>query len=113
MPGAAGWDFVLLDRGAGALCTSAMRELSREGLRSCCVSTAWVSVVAERQPYRDLDELRRAGEAAMAALSWPDVLEALAAHPRIGARATGDSRAAAWSDGRPAAGQAVERPVSA
>jgi 2-oxo-4-hydroxy-4-carboxy-5-ureidoimidazoline decarboxylase len=31
------------------------------------------------------------------ALEWPDVLEALAAHPRIGERATGADREAAFS----------------
>ncbi len=86
-----------LDRAAGPLCTFGMRELGRADLRSCCASAGWVSAVAARQPYRDLDGLRRAGAAALAALSWPDVLEALAAHPRIGERPVGDGREAAWS----------------
>ncbi|MFC0861054.1 2-oxo-4-hydroxy-4-carboxy-5-ureidoimidazoline decarboxylase [Sphaerimonospora cavernae] len=102
MAEAAGWDFALLDRAVGPLCTASMREVSREELRSCCASATWVSAVAERWPYRDLDGLRRAGEVAMAALSWPDVLEALAAHPRIGERAAGDDREAAWSRGEQA-----------
>ncbi|RGA04413.1 2-oxo-4-hydroxy-4-carboxy-5-ureidoimidazoline decarboxylase, partial [Microbispora triticiradicis] len=34
---------------------------------------------------------------ALAALAWDDVLEALAAHPRIGERPGGAGREAAWS----------------
>ncbi|MBX6385072.1 MAG: 2-oxo-4-hydroxy-4-carboxy-5-ureidoimidazoline decarboxylase [Microbispora sp.] len=74
-----------------------MRELSREDLRSCCASTKWVEKVAARGPFRDLDALRRASEAAFTVLTWEDVLEALAAHPRIGERPGGAGREAAWS----------------
>ncbi|WP_182887845.1 2-oxo-4-hydroxy-4-carboxy-5-ureidoimidazoline decarboxylase [Microbispora sp. H10885] len=74
-----------------------MRELSREDLRSCCASARWVEEVAARGPYRDLDGLRRASGPALAALAWDDVLEALAAHPRIGERPGGAGREAAWS----------------
>ncbi|MGW5260064.1 2-oxo-4-hydroxy-4-carboxy-5-ureidoimidazoline decarboxylase [Microbispora sp. NPDC004025] len=74
-----------------------MRELSREDLRSCCSCATWVAQVAARGPYEDLDGLRRASESAVAALDWDDVLEALAAHPRIGERPDGAGREAAWS----------------
>lgn len=74
-----------------------MRELSREDLRSCCASAGWVEAVAARGPFRDPDGLRRASEAALSALTWDDVLEALAAHPRIGERPDGAGREAAWS----------------
>ncbi|WP_285703513.1 2-oxo-4-hydroxy-4-carboxy-5-ureidoimidazoline decarboxylase [Microtetraspora sp. NBRC 16547] len=78
-----------------------MRELSQEELRSCCASTTWMAAVAARQPYADLTALVAAGEAAIAALDWPDVEEALAAHPQIGERAAADQaatdREAAWS----------------
>jgi 2-oxo-4-hydroxy-4-carboxy-5-ureidoimidazoline decarboxylase len=30
-------------------------------------------------------------------LTWPDIVQALAAHPRIGQRAEGEAREAAWS----------------
>ncbi|WP_433497095.1 2-oxo-4-hydroxy-4-carboxy-5-ureidoimidazoline decarboxylase [Sphaerimonospora sp. CA-214678] len=90
-------EFAPVDRMAGPLCTFGMRELGRADLRSCCACACWVSAVAARRPYRDLDGLRRAGAAALAALSWPDVLEALAVHPRIGERPAGDGREAAWS----------------
>lgn len=66
-------------------------------LRSCCASTRWVRQVAAGRPYPDLAALRAAAGAALASLSWPDVREALAAHPRIGERAAGGSREAGWS----------------
>ena len=48
-------------------------------------------------PYRDRAAVLAAADAAARALSWEDVLIALEAHPRIGERAAGDSREAAWS----------------
>jgi 2-oxo-4-hydroxy-4-carboxy-5-ureidoimidazoline decarboxylase len=74
-----------------------MRELSQEDLRACCASAAWVAAVSGRQPYGGLSALTGASEAAMAALSWADVEEALAAHPRIGERPAGNGKEAAWS----------------
>ncbi|TQS30917.1 2-oxo-4-hydroxy-4-carboxy-5-ureidoimidazoline decarboxylase [Microbispora sp. KK1-11] len=74
-----------------------MRELGQDDLRACCASARWLEAVAARGPFRDLDELRRASEAAVATLTWDDVLEALAAHPRIGERPDGAGREAAWS----------------
>ncbi|WP_113702712.1 2-oxo-4-hydroxy-4-carboxy-5-ureidoimidazoline decarboxylase, partial [Nonomuraea lactucae] len=41
--------------------------------------------------------LAGAAVAAVRGLAWPDVLEALAAHPRIGARPDGGGREGAWS----------------
>ena len=41
------------------------------------------------RPYRTLDALVAASDAAIAALGWPDIEEALAAHPRIGDRPAG------------------------
>ncbi|MFI0411444.1 2-oxo-4-hydroxy-4-carboxy-5-ureidoimidazoline decarboxylase [Actinomadura sp. 3N508] len=61
-------------------------------LFACCASHRWVKAVAGRR-YRDLTELRDAGAAALDDLEWPDVEEALAAHPRIGDRVGGWSRA--------------------
>ncbi|ADG88050.1 OHCU decarboxylase [Thermobispora bispora DSM 43833] len=83
-------------RRAGGL-LAGMRELSRDELSSCCASAAWVSKVSARGPFRDLGDLLRAGEEALAELTWADVLEALAAHPRIGERPAGEGREAAWS----------------
>ena len=78
-----------LDRASVADATAA--------LRPCCASTRWVSQLVAGRPYRTRDALVAASDAAIAALSWPDIEEALAAHPRIGDRATGAGQEAAWS----------------
>ncbi|MEU9832834.1 2-oxo-4-hydroxy-4-carboxy-5-ureidoimidazoline decarboxylase [Streptosporangium sp. NPDC048047] len=54
------------------------------GLLSCCASPVFAREVAARRPCRDLAALESAVEAAVLGLSWPEVLTALAAHPRIG-----------------------------
>ncbi|WP_250212730.1 2-oxo-4-hydroxy-4-carboxy-5-ureidoimidazoline decarboxylase [Acrocarpospora catenulata] len=74
-----------------------MRDLGRSDLLACCASTRWADAVAAHQPYRTLAELTEASERALAETDWPDVLEALAAHPRIGDRDEGGDREAAWS----------------
>ncbi|HEX4814941.1 MAG TPA: 2-oxo-4-hydroxy-4-carboxy-5-ureidoimidazoline decarboxylase [Nonomuraea sp.] len=66
-------------------------------LLACCASRAFAARVAAGRPYAGLDELLAAAGRAVLELAWPDVLEALAAHPRIGERAGGDGREAAWS----------------
>lgn len=66
-------------------------------LRPCCASTRWVSQLVAGRPYRTLSALAEASDAALAALTWPDIEEALAAHPRIGDRPAGASQEAAWS----------------
>ncbi len=84
--------------------TSSVTELDRAtvagataALRPCCASTRWVSQLVAGRPYRTLDTLSQASDAAIAALDWPDIEEALTAHPRIGGRATGAGQDAAWS----------------
>ncbi|GII59950.1 hypothetical protein Skr01_00350 [Sphaerisporangium krabiense] len=66
-------------------------------LLACCGSRAFARAVAAGRPYGDEAALTAAAEAAVRALSWPDVLEALAAHPRVGERPGGPSREASWS----------------
>ena len=58
---------------------------------------AWVDAVVGGRPYRDVDEL--AAAAASAARDWTraDLDAALAHHPRIGARVTGEDAGAAAS----------------
>ncbi|GAB7052699.1 2-oxo-4-hydroxy-4-carboxy-5-ureidoimidazoline decarboxylase [Catenuloplanes indicus] len=72
-------------------------DRARAELRTCCASTRWATEVAARRPYPRLEDLLKVGDAALAVLSWDDVLEALAAHPRIGQRVTGAGRESAWS----------------
>jgi 2-oxo-4-hydroxy-4-carboxy-5-ureidoimidazoline decarboxylase len=49
-------------------------------------------MVAER-PYPSLAAAERAVETVFESLTWPDALEAMDAHPRIGGRASGQSAA--------------------
>lgn len=73
-------------------------------LHPACASTRWIRRLVDGRPHDSLDRLIAASDAAIGALSWPDIEEALAAHPRIGNRApsgAGESAAgdqeAAWS----------------
>jgi len=66
-------------------------------LLACCASRRWADEILARRPYRDLAQLRSVSEQVLRVLSWPDVEQALAAHPRIGERAEGDTKEAGWS----------------
>ncbi|HEX2314517.1 MAG TPA: 2-oxo-4-hydroxy-4-carboxy-5-ureidoimidazoline decarboxylase [Thermomonospora sp.] len=79
----------------------AAQEAERE-LLACCASRRWAREIAGGRPYGDLAALREAGVAAVRRLEWPDVAEALAAHPRIGATVTGRDRESSWSRGEQA-----------
>jgi 2-oxo-4-hydroxy-4-carboxy-5-ureidoimidazoline decarboxylase len=68
-----------------------------EDLRACCAAPVWGAAIAAKRPYRERLEIIAAADAAGRELSWADVRLGLAAHPRIGERAAGDSREAAWS----------------
>lgn len=81
-----------LDRLNAAEAAEAERELL-----ACCASRRWADELLALRPYHDLAGLRRVSNTVLAELSWADVEEALAAHPRIGERAAGEGREAAWS----------------
>ena len=66
-------------------------------LLSCCAAPDWAAAVAGGRPYKNRSDLMAAADAAAAGLSWSQVLAGLSAHPRIGERAAGDSKEAAWS----------------
>jgi 2-oxo-4-hydroxy-4-carboxy-5-ureidoimidazoline decarboxylase len=72
-------------------------ELAEVELLSCCASPGWAGRVVAGRPYRDVPALLAAADAASRALTWSDVAQALAAHPRIGQRPAGGGREAAWS----------------
>ncbi|MEV4894820.1 2-oxo-4-hydroxy-4-carboxy-5-ureidoimidazoline decarboxylase [Nonomuraea sp. NPDC055795] len=57
-------------------------------LMACCASPAFARTVAALRPHRDLAQLTATADTAVRALEWPEVLEALGAHPRIGERTT-------------------------
>jgi 2-oxo-4-hydroxy-4-carboxy-5-ureidoimidazoline decarboxylase len=66
-------------------------------LLACCAAPAWGAAVAAKRPFADRAGVLAAADAASRELSWPEVLQGLSAHPRIGERAAGDSQEAAWS----------------
>jgi 2-oxo-4-hydroxy-4-carboxy-5-ureidoimidazoline decarboxylase len=66
-------------------------------LRPACASTRWIEQMISGRPYRSLEALTAASDGVLATLGWPDIEQALAAHPRIGARGAGRGREAAWS----------------
>ncbi len=80
-------------------------------LRPACASTRWIERMISGRPYRSMEALTAASDATIAALSWPDIEHALAAHPRIGARLP--DQAAPRDQGGPqdqaAAGQGTPR----
>ena len=85
-------------------------------LRPACASTRWIRRLVDGRPYSSLDRLIAASDAAIGALSWPDIEEALAAHPRIGNRAptgAGDDPETAWSQQEQAGAAAATPDVQA
>jgi 2-oxo-4-hydroxy-4-carboxy-5-ureidoimidazoline decarboxylase len=66
-------------------------------LMPCCASRRWIAQVVAERPYGSLAALTRHSNEIIAQLSWSEVLEALAAHPRIGDRAADKGREAGWS----------------
>lgn len=55
-------------------------------LLECCSSPAWAGAVAAGRPYGSVEALFTAADAALAALGEPELVKALAGHPRIGER---------------------------
>jgi 2-oxo-4-hydroxy-4-carboxy-5-ureidoimidazoline decarboxylase len=80
---------------------------AEQALLACCACASWARVVAAGRPYPDRGALRVAAVAALGELSWPQVRQALDAHPRIGERRRTDpashsreqsrSRGQSWS----------------
>ena len=68
-----------------------------EDLLACCAAPAWAAEIVAGRPYADRAAVLAAADAAARDLSWAEVSKGLAAHPRIGERAQGESRDAAWS----------------
>jgi 2-oxo-4-hydroxy-4-carboxy-5-ureidoimidazoline decarboxylase len=60
---------------------------------ACCASRRFAAAMAAGRPYPSQAAVLAAVETVFASLTWPDVLEAIGAHPRIGARAAGQSAA--------------------
>jgi OHCU decarboxylase len=69
----------------------------RPMLAACCDVPRWVDRILADRPYADADALAAVADQAARDLDDSEVVQALAAHPRIGDRAGGDSTEAAWS----------------
>lgn len=76
-------------------------------LAACCASSRWVAALTAGRPFGTVAELYSAAAVVLTMMDWPDVLEALAAHPRIGSPATGPEPEAAWSRIEQAGAQAA------
>jgi 2-oxo-4-hydroxy-4-carboxy-5-ureidoimidazoline decarboxylase len=68
-------------------------------LLACCASRRWAAAVAGGRPYGSAEDLFAAAGTALRDLDWPDVEEALSAHPRIGDRPRGVDQGTMWSCG--------------
>jgi len=58
---------------------------------ACCASRRFALAMAAGRPYPSLDAALAAIDDAFESLTWDDVHEAMEEHPRIGARADGQS----------------------
>jgi 2-oxo-4-hydroxy-4-carboxy-5-ureidoimidazoline decarboxylase len=72
-------------------------DQAREQLRACCAAVAWLDTVVADRPYPDRASLQEGAAAALRALDWDGVRQALDAHPRIGERVAAQTTEAAWS----------------
>ena len=74
-------------------------EEASSRLKACLNAPGWVARIGAGRPYPDRRALFSAVRAAGAELTDADLASALSHHPRIGERATGDGREAAYSRG--------------
>jgi 2-oxo-4-hydroxy-4-carboxy-5-ureidoimidazoline decarboxylase len=66
-------------------------------LLACLDVPRWAADVADRRPFADVEAVYQAADAAAPELTAEEIHTALAAHPRIGERATGKDTSAKWS----------------
>jgi len=78
--------------GLAALNAMAQDE-ARAAMLACCGSKRWAREMAEARPFSDEDGLFTDADRIFGELSDDDWLEAFAAHPKIGARASGQAAA--------------------
>jgi 2-oxo-4-hydroxy-4-carboxy-5-ureidoimidazoline decarboxylase len=60
---------------------------------ACCASPRFAAAMAAGRPYASQAAALDAVNSVFQTLAWPDVLEAMSGHPRIGARVSGQSAA--------------------
>jgi 2-oxo-4-hydroxy-4-carboxy-5-ureidoimidazoline decarboxylase len=78
-------------------------------LRPSCASARWIERLVSGRPYGTRPALEAASDAAISTLAWPDIEQALAAHPRIGDRPPSGGAAG----GNPQPGNAGSHPSPA
>ena len=78
--------------GLAALNAMAQDE-ARGAMLACCGSKTWASRMAKARPFSGEAELFAGAQRIFGQLSEGDWLEAFAAHPKIGARASGQAAA--------------------
>jgi 2-oxo-4-hydroxy-4-carboxy-5-ureidoimidazoline decarboxylase len=108
------WDTRLIDESATpglAGFNDAAAGPAERDLLSCCASPRWAHRLTAGRPYPNLAALLAAADAALAGLPWPEVEQALSAHPRIGDRIAGTDRESGWSR-REQAGMASADPAT-
>jgi 2-oxo-4-hydroxy-4-carboxy-5-ureidoimidazoline decarboxylase len=93
----------VMDEKEGAVRFNALSRAEAEAeLLTCCASRRWAAAVAGGRPYDSVADLFAVAGTAVRDLAWPDVREALEAHPRIGDRPRGEGRESVWSRGEQA-----------
>lgn len=88
-------------------------ERAERELLACCAARRWADELIVRRPYHDADTLLTVSDAIFERLGWTDIEQALAAHPRIGERAAGDSKEAAWSRAEQSAAASDDAAITA
>jgi 2-oxo-4-hydroxy-4-carboxy-5-ureidoimidazoline decarboxylase len=76
---------------------SLSHEQAAAELLSCCSVPSWAAKVSGLRPFPDAEALVTTGRTLAEQLTWPEVLEALSAHPRIGQRVAAQTKEADWS----------------
>ena len=72
---------------------AAPEQEAQAEMLACCASRRFAAAMAAGRPYRSPAAAEAAAGTVFGSLTWPDVLEAMDAHPRIGARVSGPSAA--------------------
>jgi len=72
---------------------AAPEQEAQAEMLACCASRRFAAAMAAGRPYPSAAAAEAAVGTVFESLTWPDVLEAMDAHPRIGARVSGQSAA--------------------
>lgn len=76
---------------------SLSHEEAAAELMTCCAARNWAARMSDLRPFPDEAALVATGRMLADQLSWPEVLEALSAHPRVGQHLASQTAEARWS----------------